>query len=134
MSYTGVSGLFTDILTVLSLAELGIGSAISYSLFKPIADNDNKRIAQLMNFYKVAYRIIALSVFLVGISITPVLKFIVKDVPDIKESIYVIYILYVINSASTYLLVYKNTLLIAAQKQYVVSTIQAVFTIVTSGI
>ena len=128
MSYTGVSGLFTDILTMLSLAELGIGSAIAYSLYKPIANEDYKRIAQLVNFFRKAYHAIALIVFSIGLALVPAIPYIVKDVPDIKERIQVIFILYIINSAASYLLVYKNTLLVAAQKQYIVSTVQMVFT------
>lgn len=128
ISYAGVSGLFTDILTVLSLAELGIGSAIAYSLYKPIAENDYKRIAQLMNFFKKAYRYIAVIVFAVGVCLIPLIPYIVKEVPDITEDIQLIFFLYICNTAVTYLLVYKNTLLIADQKQYIVSNIQMIFT------
>lgn len=128
ISYAGVSGLFTDILTVLSLAELGIGSAIAYSLYKPIAENDYKHIAQLMNFFKKAYRYIAALVFIVGVCLIPLIPYIVKDVPDITENIQLIFFLYICNTTVTYLLVYKNTLLIADQKQYIVSNIQMIFT------
>lgn len=131
MSYTGFSGLFTDILTVLSLAELGIGSAIAYSLYKPIAENNYKRIAQLMNFYKKAYHLIALIVFGVGMCLIPFIPYIVKNVPDISESIQLIFFLYICNTVATYLLVYKNTLLVAAQKQYIVSNIQMLFTVLS---
>lgn len=129
MSYTGVSGLFSDILVVLSLAELGIGSAIAFSLYKPIAQNDYRHIAQLMNFFKKAYRMIAFSVFGLGLCVIPFLGHIVTNVPDIKESITLIFFLYIVNTAVTYLLVYKNTLLVASQNQYVVSNIQTVFII-----
>ncbi len=133
-SYTGVSGLFTDILTVLSLAELGIGSAIAYSLYKPIAENDSRKIAALMNFFKKAYTLIAGVVFVCGLCLLPFLDKIVTDVPDITESIQLIFILYVANSAVTYLLVYKNTLLVAAQKQYIVSNVQMLFAIVSIAV
>lgn len=131
ISYTGVSGLFTDILTVLSLAELGIGSAIAYSLYKPIADNDYKRIAQLMNFFKKAYNYIAGIIFLVGLCLIPIIPYVVKEVPDIRENIQVIFFLYICNTSVTYLLIYKNTLLVAAQKQYIVSNVQMLFTIIS---
>ena len=131
MSYTGISGLFTDILTILSLAELGISSAIAYSLYKPIAENDYKRIAQLMNFFKKAYTLIAVTIFTLGLCLVPVIQYIVKDVPDITESIQLIFVLYIANTAVTYLLVYKNTLLVAAQKQYIVSNIQMIFTVIS---
>ncbi len=131
ISYAGVSGLFTDILMLLSLAELGMGTAISYSLYKPIAENDYKRIGQLMNFFKRAYEIIAATVLGIGLCIVPFVKYLVKDVPDITESIELIFLLYIINTAATYLLVYKNTLLVAAQKQYIVSNVQTIFTMVS---
>lgn len=131
MSYTGVAGLFTDVLTVLSLAELGIASAIAYSLYKPLAENDFKRIAQLMNFFKKAYTWIAIIVFAMGLGLVPFIGYIVKDVPDIKENIQLIFMLYIVNSSVTYLLVYKTTLLVAAQKQYIVSNIQMIFSAIT---
>ena len=81
--YTGLSSLFTDILTFLSFAELGIGSAITYALYKPVAENNEKKIAELLNFYKAAYRIVALIVFVTGIVLMPFLQYIVTDVPDI---------------------------------------------------
>lgn len=56
MQYVGVSGLFTDILSVLSFVELGIGSAITYALYKPLAENDEEKLGKLMHFYKWAYR------------------------------------------------------------------------------
>lgn len=134
ISYAGVSGLFTDILTVLSLAELGIGSAIAYSLYKPIAENDYRRIAQLMNFFKKAYHFIAAIVFVVGVCLIPLIPYIVKDVPDITENIQLIFSLYICNTAATYLLIYKNTLLVADQKQYIVSNIQMIFTMASIAV
>ncbi|GAB6103592.1 oligosaccharide flippase family protein [Blautia glucerasea] len=133
MSYTGVSGLFTDILTVLSLAELGISSAIAYSLYKPLADGDYRRVAQLMNFFKKAYHFIAATVFIIGLCLVPLIPYIVRDVPDITESIQLIFFLYICNTAVTYLLVYKNTLLVADQKQYIVTNIQMLFTVISIG-
>ncbi len=127
ISYTGISGLFTDILLVLSLAELGIGSAIAYSLYKPLAESNYKRIAQLMNFFRKAYQLIAAIVIIVGLCLTPFIRYIVKDLPNVTENLQLIFLLYIINTAVTYLLVYKNTLLIAAQKQYIVSNIQMLF-------
>lgn len=123
MEYAGVSGLFTDILTVLSFAELGISTAMTYALYKPIADHDTSRINKLMNFYKLAYRFVAGCVMAGGLICVPLLPVIVTDVPNIKESITLIYVLYLINTASSYLLVYKSTLLTASQKHYEINKI-----------
>ncbi len=124
IQYTGVSSLFTDILTILSFAELGIGSAITYALYKPVAQNDKIQIAKLMNFYKKAYRYVALTVAVAGGALVPFLGFIVKDVPDIKESITLIYLLYLVNTIVSYLLIYKSSILVARQKKYVISVVQ----------
>ena len=121
IQYAGVSGVFADILTVLSFAEMGIGSAIVYALYKPIAENDEPQIAKLMNAYKKIYSAIAATVLVLGLCLVPFLKYIVKDVPDIVEDIRLIYLLYLVNTASSYLLIYKSSFLTAAQKDYLVS-------------
>ena len=109
--YNGVSTLFADILNMLSLAEMGIGAAITFALYKPIREGDYRRIGALMNFYKKAYRMIAVLVFVAGMCLIPFLHLLVKNVPDIKEDIRIIFALYVINNASSYLMAYKHTLL-----------------------
>ncbi|MDR6121166.1 O-antigen/teichoic acid export membrane protein [Bacillus sp. SLBN-46] len=97
ISYLGVNGLMTNVLSLLNLAELGIGTAITFSLYKPIANNDNKKIIILMNFYKKAYRIIGIIVFLVGLILLLFIDLIIKDSGDIEnlKLIFLIYILIV---------------------------------------
>lgn len=124
--YTGISTLFTDILQVLSLMELGMGTAMTYALYKPLAENDSHRISALMTFYKKAYTIIGVLVFGVGMLFTPFLNYLVTDVPNIKESIHVIFIMYVLTSASSYFLVYKTTLLRANQEARIISFVDSV--------
>lgn len=123
MEYVGVSGLFTSVLSVLSFAELGISTAMTYALYGPIARRDTKKISQLMHFYKIAYRSVAGTVFAAGLCCIPFLPVIVKDVPNIRESITSIYVMYLINTAASYLLIYKSTLLTASQKNYEISKI-----------
>ena len=77
-NYLGLNGLFTNVLSLLSLAELGIGSAITFSLYKPIAENDNEKIKSLMRLYKEAYRLVGGIVLVVGVALTPFLKYIVN--------------------------------------------------------
>ena len=120
--YLGVHGLLTNVLSMLSLAEMGIGTAILYCLYKPIADNDIEKIKSLMQFYKKAYRIIAAVVFGVGLSLTPFLPYLVAETPDVSN-FYLIYILYVVNSGASYLLVYKRSLIIADQRRYIYSNV-----------
>ena len=78
-SYLGLNSLFTNIISVISLAELGISNAIIYHLYRPLANNDTKEIAKLMNFYKRAYRLIAVVVAAIGLGILPFLHIIITD-------------------------------------------------------
>lgn len=117
--YLGINGLFGNILSMLSLAELGIGTAIVYALYKPLAENDEDKIASLMRFYGKAYRIIGLVVAGAGLALLPFLSFIIGDVPQIKENIYVIYAVYLFNTALTYFFSYRASLLVAAQRNYI---------------
>ena len=128
--YLGVNGLFTNILSVLSLAELGVGNAIIYALYKPLADKDEKKISELMNFYAKAYKIIGILIIMVGIILTPFLKYLIKDVPNISESIYVIFFFYLFNTAITYFFSYKNSIITADQKNYIALIISYIIAIV----
>ena len=83
--YLGINGLFSNILTMLSLAEMGVGTAILFNLYEPVAINDVIRIKKLMNFYKSVYTKIGLFVLVTGISLTPFLKVFIKDQPDISN-------------------------------------------------
>lgn len=133
IQYASVSTLFSDILSVLALAELGIGSAITYSLYKPIRENNEPRIAALMHFYKQAYRLIALFVLVAGLCCIPFLSVLVKDVPDITEDIRLIFVLYIVNTAASYLFVFKSTLLTASQRRYVISRISITFSFIRTA-
>lgn len=101
--YLGVNGLFSNILAMLSLAELGVGSAIVYALYKPLATDEQGKIASLVRFYGKCYRIIGCVVGVVGIMLIPFFKLIIREQPNIHESIYFLYLLFLFNTASTYL-------------------------------
>lgn len=120
--YLGLNGVFSNILSMLSLAELGLGTAICFCLYKPIYDKDEKTINSIMLFYKKAYTLIGALVFIIGAALTPFLDFIVEELPTIPY-IRLIYLLFVFNSAASYFFVYKKTLLIADQKQYISNVI-----------
>lgn len=126
--YLGLNGLFSNILTMLSIVELGIGSAITYNLYKPIANNDLEEIKSILNFYKKAYDVIAVVIMIVGLLLIPFLHYIVGKV-DIDVNIYIIYILFLLNTISTYLFTYKRTLIYANQSNYIICYIQLAKTI-----
>jgi O-antigen/teichoic acid export membrane protein len=130
ITYLGVNGLFINVLGVLSFAELGIGTAMNYSLYKPVAEKDTENIKSLMKFYKTAYRVIALVITIIGLSIVPFLKYIVKDPGNIGDiSIY--YLIFLFNTVSSYFIIYKFSLVNAEQKNYIFSYINTITSVVT---
>lgn len=127
--YLGISGLFTNVLSMLSLAELGVGSAVVYALYKPLAEHDEEKIASLVKLYGKAYKAIGIIIAIVGILLMPFLNVIVNDPPKINESLYLIYLIYLLNSASSYFFSYRTSLLSAAQQNYIVVGINYAVTI-----
>lgn len=127
--YLGINGLFSNILSMLSLAELGIGTAIIFKMYKPLATNDERQIKALMNFYKLAYRIIGIVVISLGLLLIPFLDVIVGEHNEILNFT-LIYVLYLLNSASTYFFAYKRSLLSADQKEYINSINRVIFLII----
>lgn len=130
--YLGVSGLFTNILSMLSLAELGISSAITYALYKPLAQGDEGKTASIMAFYRKAYAVIGCAVALAGLATLPFLDVIITDPPKIRESIYLLYLLYLLNTAVSYFFSYRQAILVASQRQYIVSGYNYIITIAQS--
>lgn len=132
--YLGISGLFSNILTMLSLAELGIGSAIAFALYKPIAEKNNVKIVSLMYFYAKAYRLIGICVAVLGVAIMPFLDVIIRNPPEIKENLYFLYLLYLFNSVFSYFFSYKSTLLTAMQRNYIVIGYNYIITTIQSAL
>lgn len=128
-AYLGVNGLFSNILSMLSLAELGIGPAIVFSMYKPIADNDELHIAKLMNFYKSAYRIVACVVAVIGLALLPFLNHLIKDTGGV-ENLRLIFILILSNTVISYFCAYKGSMLNADQKSYITVIFRNVFTVI----
>ena len=122
--YTGLSGLFTSVLTMLSLAELGFSNAMVYCMYEPIHNDDDNTVCALLNFYKKIYRYIGLIILAVGIILTPFLNdFINGDVPS-DINIYILYFIYLSNTAISYFLfAYKSSLLTAYQRNDKISII-----------
>lgn len=131
IEYLGINGLFTNILTVLSLAELGVGSALIYSMYKPMAKNDVNQIKIYMNLYKKIYRIIGVAVLAIGLSLIPFLDFFMAERRSI-EHLQLIYMLYVLKTVSTYFFAYKQSIFISDQKNYIINRNITYFTIIRS--
>lgn len=124
--YLGINSLFTNIVSIIGVVELGFGTAIIYNLYKPIKDNNIPVIKTLMNFYKKVYRIIALIIFLIGMIVIPLLPFIVGNI-TIDININLVFILFIVDIICAYLLSYKRSILYANQKNYFVSIIHIMY-------
>ena len=134
MEVLGLNGLFTEVISMLSLAEMGVGMAIIYSLYKPISENNEKKISQLMGLYRNAYNVIALVTFALGLILMPFIDKLITDIEYPLPYIRLIFILFVVKTASTYLFSYKTSLLNADQKQYIVSLTTAIVKVVMTVI
>lgn len=128
--YLGISGLFSNVLTVLSFAELGIGDAMTYAMYKPVKEDNRKLVNQLMVVYKKAYTGIAVVVGAIGLGLSFFLSFIIAEPPDIPESLQLIFWLYVVNNMASYILTYKKSILIAYQENYIVSEVQQIASLI----
>lgn len=128
--YLGISGLFSNVLTVLSFAELGIGDAMTYAMYKPVKEDNRKLVNQLMVVYKKAYTGITVVVGAIGLGLSFFLSFIIAEPPDIPESLQLIFWLYVVNNMASYILTYKKSILIADQENYIVSEVQQIASLI----
>lgn len=119
-SYLGINGLFSNILTILSLADMGMTTAMMYHLYKPIAENNHDKIRDLIGYFRKIYRTIASVVCSAGILLIPFLKYIINLESEIPY-IYAYYMLALLNVVISYLFVYRTTLVIADQKNYILN-------------
>ena len=134
IEYNGLNGLFSNIVSMLSIAELGIGSAVVYHLYKPIADNNTEKIKSLMGFYKKAYRLIAIVIGAIGICIIPFLNIIVGETTINRREIYIIFSLFLFDTVCSYLLTYKRSILYADQKNYIINLVHILYTVFLNAI
>lgn len=127
-TYLGINGLFSNVLGVLSFAELGIGTAMNYSLYKPVAKGNREKIKSYMLYYKWAYRIIAAVVSVLGAALLPFLPYLVKD-PGNVGNIRVYYLIFLFNTVTSYFVSYKYSLVNAEQKNYIYTNVNLVITL-----
>lgn len=120
--YNGLNGLFSSIISMMSLADLGIGTAIIYHMYRPVAEDDHEGINSLLHFYKKCYIGISGAILLIGIVISFFLPTLVGDA-EIHDSIYLIFALFLIDCLCSYFLAYKKSLLYASQMNYIADII-----------
>lgn len=124
IQYAGLNTLFSSILQVLSMAELGFGSALTFSLYKPLVDNDEKKICELLNLYKIIYRRLGFIILGIGLVLVPFLKYLIKGTYPGDINIYILYYIYLFNTCISYFLfAYKQSLLNANQRNDIVNNV-----------
>ncbi|WP_379890910.1 lipopolysaccharide biosynthesis protein [Lacticaseibacillus suilingensis] len=131
--YLGLNGLFTNVLSFLSLAELGIGTSIIYELYRPLAEHDDSAVHALLNLYRKAYDLIGLVVGIAGLCLIPVLHYFVNS-NSVIPHLYSYYVLFLANSVFSYFFTYKRSLLNADQHNYITIINDFLFYLGTSGL
>lgn len=128
----GVNGLYTGVLTMLSLAELGIGTALNFSLYAPVANKEYEKIKSYMEYYKKAYRAIALVITVIGLALIPFLKYFIKNPGNYgMQELTIYYLIFLFNTISTYFVSYKYSLVNAEQKNYIQTNILTITKLMT---
>lgn len=130
--YLGINGLLTNVLSMLSLVEGGIGVSIVYNLYKPLAEDDKPRIIALVQLYKKIYGILAILVFVLGMCLYPFLGLFIKEGEEIKF-LFIVYLIFVIKNVISYLNAHKWSLINADQKGYVLAKYNLIFTVITTA-
>lgn len=129
--YLGINGLLTNVLSMLSLVEGGVGISIVYNLYKPLAEGDKPKIIALVQLYKKIYGILAISVFILGISLYPFLGLFIKEGEKVKF-LFIVYLMFVIKNVISYLNAHKWSLINADQKGYILAKYNLIFTVTTT--
>ncbi|WP_143758279.1 lipopolysaccharide biosynthesis protein [[Collinsella] massiliensis] len=133
--YLGVNGLYTDILNMLSFAELGFGSAMTFALYGPVARNEERRVGELLSFYKKTYRIIALVITVLGIGLVPFLQYIIRGADSLSLfELRLYFLIFLANTVVTYFVSYKYGLLNAMQRTYLQTNLETLTTVTSAAI
>ena len=136
VAYLGINGLFSDVLSMLSLAELGFDTAISYRLYRPIAENNYSKIREYLVFFRSVYRIIGIVIFCLGLLFIPFLSYVIKDYDSLESlgiNASLVFVLFLIQNVSSYLFfAYKSIVFKANQKLYVLNAVGYGITIASS--
>ena len=129
--YLGINGLLTNVLSMLSLVEGGIGVSIVYNLYKPLAEDDKSKIIALVQLYKKIYGILAILVFALGMCLYPFLGSFINEGEEINF-LFIVYLIFVIKNVISYLNAHKWSLINADQKGYILAKYNLIFTVTTT--
>ncbi len=132
VTYLGINGLFSNIFSVLSLAELGIGSTIIFLLYEPLNKNDKDEIKSLMKVFSKMYSAVGIIILVIGLVLIPFFPYLINTEGTVIENLNLIYVLILLNSSLSYFFSYKRSLLEADQKGYYSSINLSVFNIISN--
>ena len=128
----GVNSLYTNILSILNMAELGIGTALNFSLYGPVARGEKEKIKSYMQMYRRAYHVIAIVVAVIGLAMTPFLPFFIKNPgSNTLRDLTIYYFIFLFNTVSSYFVAYKYSLINAEQKNYIQTNIITITKVIT---
>lgn len=131
LEFLGINGLLSNILSMLSLVDLGIGGAIYYSLYEPLAKKDFNQVNAIMKLYSNLYKYIGIIVGILGITLMPLIKYLIRT--DISNNyINIVYIVFITDSVLSYFLAYRSNILSADQKNYILNRVSTIFSIVVT--
>jgi len=131
--YLGLNSLFTNVLSLLSLAELGFGGAIVFAMYKPMAEGDEEKVRQLLYFYKKCYLMIGLIILGIGLCVLPFMDYFKKQAPNVDVNLYVIYLINLFNTVISYFFAHRRSLLYTNQRNDIESKINMVINIALTG-
>lgn len=120
-NYLGIDAVFLNIINLIEIVNIGIGSAITYSVYQPIADGNVAKCRTFFRLYRNCYYAMGAIIFVVGVALTPFLDVLLKNKPDIPENIYLIYLIILVGISSGYFFADKQCVFNAHQKNYVIS-------------
>lgn len=127
--YLGLNTLFSNILSLLSLAELGFGTAIVFAMYKPMAENDVEKVRELMQYYKRCYFIIGFVVSALGLLVLPFMSFFETKAPNVDINLYIVYLIFLFNSASSYFFAHRRSLFYVSQRNDLESKVNTCFNV-----
>lgn len=130
--YLGLNSLFSNVLSLLSLAELGFGTAIVFAMYKPMADGDDEKVRQLLQFYKKSYLIIGCVILTIGALIFPFMGYFKKQAPNVDVNLYIIYAINLLNVVISYFFAHRRSLLYTSQRNDIESKINTIMSFVST--
>lgn len=130
--YLGINSLFSNVLSILSLAELGFGSAIVFAMYKPMADGDTEKVRELLQYYKKAYYLIGTVVFCVGLLILPFMDYFKQQAAGVDINLYIVYIIFLVNSVISYFFAHRRSLLYTNQRNDIESKVNMVLNLLST--